>query len=616
MTPERIDQLVFGYDEGHRLLGGSTNISVSAVATLLGATDAPIENSTDRLVTGFPLDEIARYALCFTWGAPEAPRPGAVWSHVLLVEPQHFESPATVGLLRMLARRPEPCDLEYYNNHLTLGNGPTAIGDLSRPLIEAIVTAVYGDGEPIVVHKNVAESEQALFAVWGAQWPELRARFEFRTRESARVSSKHGVVVARRVRGMARQGETPQRNAWIPQLTDSIATKQASPLRRFLQTFGPTDIPETRTVSVLAKLYGHIESENCTTVRDTLERRYPDWRSGRELKEQLFGRPGGGWWDLPEASRLSTILGAHLNAWDLEALAFERRLCDWVQKSGVRQLIKDDPYQGGPESIREVLMNALVQSGKASDMGPLARWYPEFAAKWLVAKPVVGREPDAWRDLEHGQAKAVLAAMGSPDSTSAVTAAVAGHAHAVIEVLGLSRALLSAARTRNFAAATALIEASAWTDAARVSTEDAEVALLLGALSGGRDVPGLLDALEARRAHSDETWLKAAALVISQSDRLGGKVLETAFGPLHHAITDDRLPSECWEFLNRVLPEGPDPALRLRRFLVGVAKREGWRQKKYKRALRGAGPYASEIYREFDDEDLLLGRIKKFIESL
>ena len=616
MKPERVDQLVFGYDEGHRLLGGSTNIPVSSVATLLGATDAPIESSTERLVTGFPLDEIARYALCFTWSAPEVPRPGAVWSHVVLVEPQHFESSATVNLLRMLARRPESSGLERYNDRLTLGNGPSAIGDLSRSLIEAIVTAAYGEGESVVVHKNLTESEQALFAVWAAQWPELRSRFEFRTRESARVSSSRGVVVARRVRGMTRQCSAPQRNAWIAPLTDSIAMKQAFPLRRFLETFGPTDIPEARTVSVLASLYGHIESEDCTAVRDVLESRYPDRRSGRELKQQLFGRLEGSWWALPEASRLGAILGARLNAWDLEALAFGRRLSDWVRQDGVRQLIKDDSYQGGPESIREALLDALVQSGRVSDVGHVARFCPELAARWLVANPVVGRKPDAWRDLEHDQVRAVLNAMGSPDSTSILAVAIAGHADAAIEVVGLSDALSSAARTRNFAAATVLTRASAWADAAKVSMGDTEVTLLLGAISGGRDVPGLLDALETRRDDSDETWLKAAAVAISQSDQMGGKVLETVFGPLHHAITDDRLPSECWEFLNRVLPEGPDPALRLRRYLVGVARRDGWRQKKYKRALRGAGPYASEIYREFDDEDLLLGRIRNFIESL
>ena len=615
MTLERIDQLVFGYEEGHRLLGGSTEIPAASLAVLLGATDAAVESSKDRLVTGVPLDEIARYALCFTWSAPEAPRPGAVWSHVLLVRPQDFESPASVGLLRQLARRPEPRELEHYNTHLSLGSAQAAIGDLSLSLIEAIVTALYGEGEPVVVHENLAEAEQALFAVWEAQWPTLRSRFEFRTRESARVSSGSGVVVARRVRGMTRQGESPQRKAWITQLTDSITTQQTSSLHRFLGTFGPTDTPKANTVGALARLYCHVESENCTAVRDALESRYPDRRSGRELKEELFGQPVGSWWTVSEASRLGAILGANFDAWELDALALERRFSDWIQQNGARQLIRN-LIQSGPKSIREALLRALLYSGKACDVAPLARSHAELAARWLVEKPVVGWEPDAWRGLEHEQAKALLTALGLHDSTSGLAAAVAGHAHAAIEVFGLSTTLSSAARARNFSAAIALLEASTWTSAAKVSADDAEVALLLGAISGGRDVPGLLAALEARRDNIDKTWLRAAAIAISRPDQSAGRILESVFGPLHHAITDDRLPSECWEFLNRVLPECPDPALRLRRFLVRVAKEEGWRQNEYRRALRGAGPYASELYHEFDDEDLILGRNKKSIELL
>ena len=615
MTLERVDQLVFGYEEGHRLLGGSTKIPVTARTILLGATDAPIESSRDRLVTGFPLDEIARYALCFTWSAPETTRPGAVWSHVLLVEPQHFESPASVSQLRKLARRPEPYGLEYYNTHLSLGNSQAGSGSLSLSLMEAIVAVVYGEGEPVVVHNNLSESEQALFAVWEAQWPKLRSRFEFRTRESARVSSSGGVVVARRVRGMVRKGESPQQEAWITQLAHSIAKQHASLLRRFLGRFGPTDAPEASTLAGLARLYCHVEAEDCTTVRDTLERRYPDRCSGRELKEQLFGRSEGSWWAVSEGTRLNTILGASVDAWDLEALALVRRLSDWIEGNGVRQLI---PHlgKGGPESIRGALLNALVQSGRACDLAPLGRSHPELAARWLVEKPSVGWEPDAWRGLEHGQVGAVLTAVGSPDSTSVLAVAVAGHAHAAIEVLGLSTALSSAARTRNVAAATALLEASTWSNATNVAAVDAEVALLLGAISGGRDVPGLLAALEARRDHIDETWLKAAVVAMSRPDQLAGGVLEIVFGPLHHAITDDRLPSECWKFLDRVLPKDPDPALRFRRFLVRVAKEEGWRQKEYQRALREAGPWASELYREFNDGYLRIGRIRKVIESL
>lgn len=614
MTLERIDQLVFGYDEGHRLLGGSTDIPARALAHLLGATDSPLDSSTDRLVTGFPLDEIARYALCFTWSAPEAPRLGAVWSHVLLIEPEHFESSACIGVLRELALRPEPRRLDSYSRRLSHRNGQTAVGNPSPSLIEAILIAEYGEGESVVVCKNLKEAEQALFAVWAAQWPELRSRFEFRTRESARVSSASGVVVARRVRGMRRQLELPQRKAWITGLADSISTKQGSPLRRFLETFGPFDTPEADTVRALAELYCHVESENCTAVREVLEGRYPDGHSGRELKEQLFGRPVGSWWTLTEAYRLGALLGASLDAWDLDAIEFESRLSHWIQRNGLHHLVGDF-RQHGPESIREALLNALVRCGEPSDVVHVARVSPELAARWLAKRPSVGSEPKAWHGLEHDQVEAVFAALESPDAKPLLAAAIAGHATTAIEILGLSAALSEAIRAKDFTAATTLLEASSWADAVRVSEKDPEVTLILASISGGRDVPGILTALKARRDAPDETWLKAASVAVSRTDQLTGKVLEIVFGPLHHAITDDRLPSGCWEFLSRVLPEAPDPALRLRRFLIRVAKKEGWRHKKYRRALRGAGPYASELYREFDDDDLLLGRIRKFIES-
>ena len=619
MTLEGIDHLVFGYEEGHRLLGGSRRIPGDALAVLLGATDAPIESSKDRLVTGFPLDAIARYALCFTWNAPELPRPGAVWSHVLLVESRHFERPGIISVLKRLGRRPELLGLGYYSTQIDLGNEEARGGaqpfSVSSALVESIATAVYGDGKPIVVHGNVAESEAALFAVWEAQWPELRARFEFRTRESTRAFSSSGVVVARRVQGMVRHGTVAQRTACTALLVEAIARKQGSPLHRFLREFGPADRPETDTVGWLARLYCYVEAEDYAAVRDALEARYCGQHDGRRLKEELFGQPEGSWWTVTEAVRLGTILGAACDAWDLETLALERRLNDWIRVNGAGTLLQG-VAKVGLESVRGVLLNALVQSGRASDVAPLARIDPELAARWLVERPFVGREPHAWHELEDDEVGAVWAAVGSPDVSAVLAAAVAGHAHGAIHTLGLGGALRGAARDRDLAAVAALVEASAWSNVARVAEEDAEVAVMLGAVSFDRDVPGVVDALEARRDKIDEPWLKAAAGAIARLDMPVGRVLEVVFGPLHHAITDNRLPLECWEVLNCVLPEAPDPALRLRRFLVGTAKEEGWGQKRYRRALRGAGPYASELYRELNDDTLLLGRVRGFIERL
>ena len=614
MTGGRVDQLVFGYEEGHRLLGGSTEIPPSVLAHLLGATDAAVESASDRLVTGFPLDAVGRYALCFTWNARELPRPGAVWSHVLLVKPQHFELPTAVTLLRDLARRPVPYALHEYDTALSLGDIPVNRRAVSDSLLEAIANAVYEEGHGVVVHRDLAEAEEALFAVWEAQWPKLRARFEFRTRESTRVFSGSGVVVARRVRGMTRHGAMLEPQAWISQLAGSIA-QPTSRLQRFLTAFGPNDAAESSTMRALTRLYCQIESQDCAAVRDALESRYPDKCSGQQLKDQLFGKPRGSWWASSEASRLGTILGATVDGWNLEALAFETRLNDWFQRNGVHPLIQE-LNSHGPKTIREALLRALLHSGQPSDLPAVARTDLNVAATWLAENPVIGWEPDAWHGLESEQVTAVLATPGLHDSTSVLAATLAGHANAAIQVVGLSTAFSSAARTRNYAAAKALLDASDWTNALKISARDAEIALLLAAISDGRGVPGLLAALESRRDVIDGTWLRAAAVEISRLDRPPGKVLEVVFGPLYHAVKDDRLPSVCWEFLNRVLPNDGDPAARFRRLLSRVATDEGWRQKKCRRALRGVGPYASELYRELNKAKVRVGRIKKLMEWL
>lgn len=616
MTLERIDQLVFGYEEGHRLLRGSSSVSGATLSTLLGATDAPVESTEQRVVTGLPLDSMGRYALCFTWKAPELPRPGAVWSHVLLVEPQHLDRSGSVAALRGLARRPKPWGLELYETQLSLGG--EAIEDraitVSRSLIEAVAAAVYGDGGSIVVHEDLAESEEALFAVWQAQWPGLRSRFAFRTRETARVATSSEVVVARRVRGLRRRAETLGHAAWIDALTVAIVEQEESPLHRFLATYGPSDKPEARTVGWLCRLFGNVESEDCNAVRDALEMRYGEPRVGCELKVQLFGKEQRLWWTVAEPARLNAVLGATCDAWDVERLELEGRLKDWIRANGVGRLLRGI-NNIGPARIRAALLNALRDGGRVADFAAVVRVQPELAAGWLVEAPEIGWRADAWRELGHQQVKGVWEILGAPGSAVLLAAAVAGHARAAVEVIGLAGALRIAAQAGNVSAATALVEAGGWT-AALAAAEDGETTVLLGGISGGREVPKLMGALEARRHDVDEMWLRAAAATLAGTGPRVGKAMQIVFGPLHQAIVDGRLPSECWELLSRVLPYGSDPGLRFRRMLVLVAKEEGWGYKRCRRALRGAGAYAPELYRELSDDKLLLGRIRRAMKGL
>lgn len=89
-----VHQFLFGYQNGHRLIAGSTQLEESLLWTLLRETDRPSTSSKDLeggIIFGIPLDE-ELYALCRTWNAREIERPGAVWTHVILL-PSNTVSP-------------------------------------------------------------------------------------------------------------------------------------------------------------------------------------------------------------------------------------------------------------------------------------------------------------------------------------------------------------------------------------------------------------------------------------------------------------------------------------------------------------------------------------------
>lgn len=86
----KIEQLLHGYDNGHRLLAGSVllknNMEMDAVATLSDWSEyvAP-GGGESSYVTAYPLQESGYYVIAKTWYADEMKRPGCVWTHSLLV---------------------------------------------------------------------------------------------------------------------------------------------------------------------------------------------------------------------------------------------------------------------------------------------------------------------------------------------------------------------------------------------------------------------------------------------------------------------------------------------------------------------------------------------------
>lgn len=125
----KLQQALFGYRDGHNLLAASTALAPRVRQFLATITDSSgPENNTgfEGAFTGLPVPETDFYALFCTWPAPEMPRPGCVWSHVILIQLADLAQIPGLFLLRNLCSRPSvPIDTALYEQSLTLNAATT-----------------------------------------------------------------------------------------------------------------------------------------------------------------------------------------------------------------------------------------------------------------------------------------------------------------------------------------------------------------------------------------------------------------------------------------------------------------------------------------------------------
>ena len=221
-----IQQALFGYDTGHHLLGASLPLSTDHKHMLAVITDlsgsAPTQGF-DATYTGLPLSGTNYYAFFCTWLAPEMPRPGCVWSHVLFLELADFAEMQDLSIIRQLFRRPITWSTRTPISGASQISGPTLKApkkvDASM-LFEAaaLLRALYMHPQKSVVLPSLdtGKIEDLILALWSQQWPRLRRNFRFSTGFFCRPGSSWRKVrlagdPRRQSRGLAAPGGTPLR---------------------------------------------------------------------------------------------------------------------------------------------------------------------------------------------------------------------------------------------------------------------------------------------------------------------------------------------------------------------------------------------------------------------
>lgn len=143
----KIEQLLHGYDNGHRLLAGSVllknSAEMDAVATLSDWSEyvAP-GGGESSYVTAYPLQESGYYVIAKTWYADEMKRPGCVWTHSLLVPFDALNQMDDFRRLAVLFKRPmADGNFDEYSRTIDYESKHYSADDYTRVLVDRKIEA-------------------------------------------------------------------------------------------------------------------------------------------------------------------------------------------------------------------------------------------------------------------------------------------------------------------------------------------------------------------------------------------------------------------------------------------------------------------------------------------
>jgi len=321
-SPEiRIDQALFGYREGHRLLQASRKFVATTERSLLTLTDMSgprMVEGFEEYLSGYPVPGEESYAVVKTWYAPEMERPGCVWSHALIFQNSDVGKILELADLLGLFRRPvygETNYLDYYlrpapSRQLIVRDSVT---DVSLADAEALVSAVYDNEEkPVVIPLSDSRSFESLaLEVWSQQWPALRVAFRFCTgslssRAFAGQTFDLQVIPQKLLSELRRTptayvflsipsgGELSQAAAWVRAGAMDLSGRGDS-FRNFARRYADPCAGGRSLYAKLSEIFLYMDELGpgpevaLPGMADRVADVFPDSSCGKVLKQELFG---------------------------------------------------------------------------------------------------------------------------------------------------------------------------------------------------------------------------------------------------------------------------------------------------------------------------------------
>ncbi|WP_256370144.1 hypothetical protein [Labrenzia sp. PHM005] len=273
MTPT-IHQALHGYNDGHRLLSSSMQISGQEARIMLVMSDLSgpgVKPEDSGYLTGYPLETLGKYVLARTWAAPEMSRPGCVWTHSLIIDNADLAAFSSAeGLLSAFCRPTGLSSKSTYANTIDVPVTRTHSVALPDHRAQSIVNALYTIPDQIVLTETEAADDDELLvsSIWMQQWPRLRRTFGFCTLSGIDRSSKGVKLDLQFVRTMDRQNlaKFPDAvtatgknfNVALKPLLADIAGKKGYQFREFLKRAGGDVDGGRRAMLPLCRLYSSL----------------------------------------------------------------------------------------------------------------------------------------------------------------------------------------------------------------------------------------------------------------------------------------------------------------------------------------------------------------------
>ncbi|MEZ8885314.1 hypothetical protein AB4511_16755 [Vibrio sp. 10N.222.54.F6] len=177
-----IHQAFHGYDNGHKLLASSVDLSVKAKNILLRESDSPGEEFHHQVkpcYSGYPIAESGFYVLSKTWVAKEINRPGCVWTHSLLIPFSLLAQRESLNCFDFIALFLTQANVNELQSIEPI-NIDSAYYKVTKKDLSSLFSRVFSHDEQVTINSEHISFED-IISIWGKLWPKMRRDFSFKT---------------------------------------------------------------------------------------------------------------------------------------------------------------------------------------------------------------------------------------------------------------------------------------------------------------------------------------------------------------------------------------------------------------------------------------------------